>query len=71
MAQATTEIEIRVSMWRWRTFLVIDWLLRLVGIRLSARTVAWVASRSVQARINGVWETVPLIAEEVLEDASR
>lgn len=46
-----------------------DRLLSRVGLGLPHRFVAWVAGRSVQARVRGRWQTVVVPTDEVIANA--
>jgi hypothetical protein len=66
----SADIEMRIShLFKWT--IKTDKLLRLVGLRLPLRLVAWATGHSVQIRINGRWQTVPVDTDEVLANACR
>jgi hypothetical protein len=66
----SANVEMRVShLFKWTAKL--DRILSRVGLALPLRFIAWVAGRSIQARIDGRWETVQLSADEVMTDAFR
>lgn len=66
--ELTHDLQLRTT-WPWKLFQLLDYVVSPFGIRLPLKMASWFAARSVQAKIDGRWQNVPLTAAEVHQDA--